>query len=73
MTDISLCSDTKCPSRGICYRYRAYPAIVGQAYFYPGRLPTEDRCEYFLSIVYKNGSLRPTALIDKLYKEDIVV
>lgn len=62
MVDISLCANSVCPLRQKCYRFRAIPSEVWQAYsmFKPYKLPdgTFD-CDYFWDMTgqekeYKN-------------------
>jgi hypothetical protein len=45
MPDISMCADTRCPSRTICYRYCAEPEALWQSYGSFGRKKGQMRCE----------------------------
>jgi len=47
MSDISKCSNNKCPSRNKCYRYTCEPSKYWQAYsdFKPGK--GKKKCEAY--------------------------
>lgn len=49
MPDIAMCLGGDCEARELCYRYRARPNPLGQAYLsdVPGR---DEHCEWFASI-----------------------
>ena len=49
MPDVTMCKDTRCPSRLSCYRFVAYPAEYDQPWFITSpRYHTEDRCPYYI-------------------------
>lgn len=47
MPDISKCSNTKCPSREKCYRYRVKPSEMQS---YADFKPDGEKCSRFISI-----------------------
>lgn len=49
MPDFSMCSNTKCPSREMCYRYRVKPSEFRQAYA-DYRPDDRGKCDSFSSI-----------------------
>lgn len=65
MADISMCRDSKCPSREGCYRYRAKPGEFRQSYA-GYRHGAEGVCEGHLPImVWSDDMLRPMGEIEK--------
>ena len=49
MPDLTMCSDSDCPSCDICYRFTAIPWKLGQSYFLGSpRNPSAEKCEYFM-------------------------
>jgi hypothetical protein len=46
MPDIAKCTDSSCPSRGTCYRYRVRPS-EWQSYGGFHVLPDQDKCEMY--------------------------
>tara|TARA_R110000744_G_scaffold344063_1_gene449306 strand:+ start:194 stop:385 length:192 start_codon:yes stop_codon:yes gene_type:complete len=54
MADISMCSNSTCPSRKECYRFRAIanPHRQSQASFKPDE--GKKKCDYFMSILKKD-------------------
>ena len=64
MPDISLCTDSKCPTRVACYRYRAWPSDY-QTYTNFVR-NGKNKCESWLPI-YDESRIRPMQdIIDEL-------
>ena len=49
MADISMCEDSKCPSKNKCHRYTAIPNEHWQAYSDFNRPVNEDKCKYFIN------------------------
>ncbi len=47
MPDISMCQDEQCPSRETCYRFKAKPDLLMQAYGHFGREDGAERCGYY--------------------------
>jgi hypothetical protein len=48
MPDISMCSDTDCPSREKCYRFMAQPSEFMQSWGSFGVLRgSDEKCSYF--------------------------
>ena len=47
MPDISMCTNTDCPSRGKCYRYLARPSDPWQTYSKFEVTDGADRCDSF--------------------------
>jgi hypothetical protein len=57
MPDISMCNNKNCPEKDMCYRYRAVPNELWQAYAaftYDG----EDGCDYFWPVDEAAGPVR---------------
>lgn len=76
MPDIDMCTNSLCPLRDKCYRYRAHPTPHGQSYarfeWEPlhdpdGLIPPRPSCEHRLDI-YHRKEVRPTADVDRLWK-----
>lgn len=49
MADISMCLDTKCPSRVHCLRFRAIPDKYLQSYFIDTKRGDKPKCEHYQS------------------------
>lgn len=47
MPDISMCSNSTCPSKMLCYRYTATPNPYRQSYGLFSVTPEHSQCEYF--------------------------
>ena len=68
MPDITMCVNTKCPVRQICYRYRAIPdeyqSYANFKFGFEGAF-----CEDFWYCDRKKKNVRPLRLINNINKE----
>jgi hypothetical protein len=62
MPDISMCTDSKCPARVACYRYRAKP-VEYQTYTDFVRVGINPCCDSFLPI-WEGSTIRPIEEIE---------
>lgn len=70
MPDISMCCNTKCPSREKCYRYRAKPGLR-QSYAPYSNEDGESDCGSFVSVIgWHSSYLIPEGSIVKDLFED---
>ena len=68
MPDISMCINTKCPVRKMCYRYRAIPDEYQSYAGFTFNVETAS-CEEFWYCDRKRPDIRPLRLIDNVNKE----
>lgn len=62
MPDIGMCSDDRCPARGICYRYSAVPNKPQQNYGgHVMRDPGAKKCPSYWPNCQATSSLMPEA------------
>ena len=50
MSDVTKCTDQKCPSRKTCYRYTAPSTAGRQAYADFNRAEDADRCDEYIHV-----------------------
>ena len=58
MPDIAMCRGDGCPKKRECYRHRAVPTPLRQAYFATPPAREDGSCPYFIEL-RKNDRLTP--------------
>lgn len=61
MPDIGMCTDDRCPSRGICYRYWAIPSNFQNYGGIPLRPTGAKKCDVFWPACEATSELKPEA------------
>ena len=47
MADITMCTDSKCPKRNTCYRFKAKPSEFRQSYFADSPKKEDGSCDHY--------------------------